>query len=213
MVFATSRYTASHTSPLSAIQVIIKHTSRSQNASNLLIMERPKVTTLTLVPLAKGSVLLPGITLRVPVANRLDVSALLSSIYARAKTPRGDATATLIGCIPLNSPLLSPDGQHPLDNEEAEKHQLTETPDVNPGRAETANLFKYGTVGRITGIQGRRPGQTALIVEGVRRFRVDKIIQQKPYFEAEVTYINEERECLSKPLEQYRELICSSSSY
>lgn len=160
-------------------------------------MGRPKITTLTLVPLAKGSVLLPGITLRVPVANRLDVSALLSSIYARAKPPRGDATVTSIGCIPLNSPLLSPDGQNLIDSQEAENHQLTETSDINPGRAETADIFRYGTVGRITGVQGRRLGQTALIVEGIRRFRVNKVIQQKPYFEAEVTYFDEERECSS----------------
>lgn len=148
--------------------------------------------TLPIIPLAYGSILLPGVTLRVPVANRPDIPALLSSVYTRASTPKPDATAISIGCVPLNSPLLSPDGQRLLDDKNANSWRESDKSDVNPGKAERGNLFAYGTVAKISGVQGRRPGELALIVEGVRRFKIYNITQDKPYFEAVVTYHDED---------------------
>ena len=50
----------------------------------------------------------------------------------------------------------------------------------------------YGTVAKISGVQGRRADDLSLIVEGVRRFRIDRFTQMRPYFEAEVAYVEEE---------------------
>ena len=147
--------------------------------------------TLPIIPLAHGSVLLPGVTVRVPVANRTDIPALLSSVYTRAATLKPDATVISIGCVPLNSPLLSPDGQRLLDDKTANSWQVSDNSDINPGKAGRGDLFSYGTVAKISGVQGRRPGELALIVEGVRRFKIYNITQDKPYFEAEVTYQDE----------------------
>jgi ATP-dependent Lon protease len=52
----------------------------------------------------------------------------------------------------------------------------------------------YGTVARISGVQGRRADDLSLIVEGIRRFRIDRFTQMRPFFEAEVAYLDEEGE-------------------
>ena len=65
---------------------------------------------------------------------------------------------------------------------------------MNPGDADHRDLFMYGTVARISGVQGRRADDLSLIVEGIRRFRIDRFTQMRPYFEAEAAYIDEEVE-------------------
>ena len=158
-------------------------------------MGQSKSQTLALLPLPKGLVLLPGITLRVQVTTRTDIPALLSSVYTRAATPKPDATAISIGCVPLNSPLLSPDGMSLIDDVEGTSRRQMEPHDINPGAADKKDLFHYGTVARISGVQGQRPDNLALVVEGIRRFKIDRITQKRPFFEANVTYLDEERMC------------------
>ncbi|MCJ1378562.1 hypothetical protein MMC17_001661 [Xylographa soralifera] len=152
----------------------------------------PKHKLLPLIPLARDSVLLPGGTLRVPVQNRPDIPALLSSVYTRAATPKPDTSSISVGCVPLCSPLLSPEGQNLLEDAEIRVRKTAEHLATNPGRADEKDLFGYGTVAKISGVQGRRPGELALIVEGLRRFRVERITQFKPYMEAEVVYLDED---------------------
>lgn len=154
-------------------------------------MSLPRPKSLPIIALAKDSVLLPGITLRVPVTNRSDIPALLSSVYARAATPKPDATAISIGCVPVNSALLSKDGQQLIDSKEVDSRRRQGLFDVNPGKANKEDLFSYGTMAKISGVQGRRPGELALIVEGVTRFRIEKVTQERPYLEAEVTFHDE----------------------
>src|SRR5208282_633113 len=76
-------------------------------------MASVKAATLPVIPLAKGTVLLPGIILRIPVAsNRPDIPALLSQVYSRAasKIPSQRLDNVHIACVPLNSPLLTQHG-------------------------------------------------------------------------------------------------------
>ena len=140
--------------------------------------------------------------MRVPVQSRPDIPALLSAVYTRASTPKPDATTVSIGCIPLNSQLLSPDGQNLLDDGEGRSQRRTGRSDINPGKAVKEDLFTYGTVAKISGVQGRR-SELSLIVEGIRRFRVERITQEKPYFEAEVTYLDDEGEWSSRITRSY----------
>lgn len=53
-----------------------------------------KFTKLPLVSLAKGSVLLPGVTLLIPVSNRPDLTNLLSSLVDRPWSTGPSAMAT-----------------------------------------------------------------------------------------------------------------------
>ena len=155
-------------------------------------MGQSKSQGLALLPLPKGLVLFPGITLRVPVTSRTDIPALLSSVYTRAATPRPDATAISLGCVPFNSPLLSPDGLNLIGDVEGVSRRRIESHDINSFAADKKDLFLYGTVARISGVQGRRPDDLALVVEGIRRFKIDRIIQKRPFFEADITYLDEE---------------------
>ncbi|CAF9939135.1 MAG: hypothetical protein ALECFALPRED_007989 [Alectoria fallacina] len=155
-------------------------------------MGQSKSQTLPILPLPKGSVLLPGITIRVPVANRTDIPALLTSVFTKDRRPKPDATAISIGCVPINSPLLRSDGQQLLEDGDTKNPRRVDDENTNPGDADHRDLFMYGTVAKISGVQGRRADDLSLIVEGVRRFRIDRFTQMRPYFEAEVAYLEEE---------------------
>lgn len=64
--------------------------------------------------------------------------------------------------------------------------------DTNPGDADHRDLFMFGTMAKISGVQGRRADDLSLIVEGERRFRIDRFTQMRPCFEAEVTCLDDE---------------------
>ena len=155
-------------------------------------MGQRKSSTLPLLPLPKGSVLLPGITIRVPIADRKDIPALLTTVFTRDKRPRPDTSAIAIGCVPINSRLLRSDGQRLLEDGDSRNRRRIDDEDTNPGDADHRDLFMYGTVAKISGVQGRRADDLSLIVEGIKRFRIDRFTQMRPYFEAEVAYLDEE---------------------
>lgn len=148
---------------------------------------------LPILPLPKGIVLLPGVTLRIPVAGRSDVLALLTSIYSRSKTPRPDAAAVPIGCVPLSSPLLSSDGQQLIEGQDRPRQEQDDD-HWTPEDVTKEDLFAFGTVGKISGVHGRRLQEMTLVVEGLRRFRIDRVTKEKPFFEANVTYIERDGE-------------------
>lgn len=66
--------------------------------------------------------------------------------------------------------------------------QSTERLDITPASATKEDLFGYGVAAKISGVEGRGTGEFALLVEGVARVRIDKLTQERPFFEAEVTY-------------------------
>jgi ATP-dependent Lon protease len=150
----------------------------------------PAKAKLPVIPLAKDSLLLPGVILRIPVpSDRQDIPALLSSVYSRAaaKTPSQRLDNVNVVCAPLNSPLLSRNGQKTiLQNEQSAGP--TESSDINPLHASKNDIFGYGVAAKITGVEGRGTGEFALLVEGIARVKIEKITQDNPFFEAEVTY-------------------------
>ena len=66
--------------------------------------------------------------------------------------------------------------------------QPTEGLGRNPSYAIKEDLFGYATAAKISGVEGRGTGEFALLVEGISRVRIDEITQERPFFEAEVTY-------------------------
>jgi ATP-dependent Lon protease len=148
-------------------------------------MGKSKSKLLPLIPLPKGQILLPGISLRITIVNRPDIAALLAHIYSVANNPRrdGDAPITL-GCLPLGSQYLAPDGKL-LIQEPLERDAVQEA-DVHPAAAGKKDVFGFGCIAKVSGVQGRRQGELSLIVEGVQRFAVDKVVKERPYFEGVV---------------------------
>jgi ATP-dependent Lon protease len=155
-------------------------------------MSKPSsIRTLPLIPLPHSTVLLPGVVARIPLQNRADIAAILANIYSKAATPRPEASSVTVGCVPLNSPFLSPDGKQLIENGEA-KNDKSGPSQTDPALARKADLFAYGTMARVTGVQGRRPGELSLMVEGISRFKVEKLVRERPYFEAKLALHEDE---------------------
>lgn len=155
-------------------------------------MARPQTAvTLPVIPLARGTVLLPGITQRIPVsASRPDIPALLANVYTRAAAapagPNQRIDAVPIACVPVGSPFVGPNGQLLIDDgTQVDESQIKQ---VDPGNAKKDDLYNYGVAARITGIEGRGTAEFALRVEGVSRVRIEKVTQERPYFEANVKH-------------------------
>ncbi|KAH0277088.1 ATP-dependent protease-like protein La, partial [Aureobasidium melanogenum] len=148
------------------------------------------MTTLPIIPLAEGSVLLPGLTLRIPLQGRGDIAAILANIYSKAATPTPDHSSITVGCLPVNSPYLSSDGQKLLDDGNGSNKRPVAA--INPAQATRDQLFSVGTLAKVSGVQGKRRGELALVVEGVSRFQVNSFVKDRPYFEAEVTIHTDE---------------------
>ena len=146
-------------------------------------MGKSQSQVLPIIPLPRDTVLLPGVTLRIPITNRADVAAVLANIYSRASSPRLEQTSITIGLVPLASPYLSRDGKRLIQDKESRQAN----PIVDPARATGKDIFDYGTLGRVSGVQGRKQGELALIVEGQSRFKVERITKEKPFMEARIT--------------------------
>lgn len=148
-------------------------------------MSRSK-SPLPILPLLNGSVLLPGVILRIPVSDRPDAALLISS---QAKTSKGDLGALSLGCVPLilskteEEDQKSTTGSYPSDFEELES--LDTKASIRKG-----DLFGYGTLARITGVQGTR-SELILTVQGVSRFKINRVTKVQPFFEAKVTHFDE----------------------
>lgn len=157
-----------------------------------------KTTKAPLVPLAKDTVLLPGVTLRISLNNRPDVANLLSSLVNRNR--RGETSAITIACVPLASPRLSKDGLQLIENGPESENQEEEG--VDAGQARKEDLFKYGTLAKIVGVQRRIYAEPYLLVEGLRRISVVKVLKERPFFEAEVMLHDEigksSRSCIGR---------------
>lgn len=152
-------------------------------------MGRSTSATLPLLPLPRGLVLLPGVTLSVPIADRPDINALLALVLAKANSSKPEAI--LIGCVPLTSQLLSSEGQSLIKGAHEQNARWT---DVSANEARKEDLFKYGTSARISAVQGGLSQDAVLVLEGIQRFRIKRIKQRRPFFEAEVTYVDEKGE-------------------
>lgn len=138
------------------------------------------------IPLANSSVLYPGSVLRIPVpSTRSDIPALLSSIYTRASQTSKRVDQVPVVCVPLTSPLLSRRGQRLIEGDPEKYKQLLE---ASPKNITKDRLFGYGVVAKITGIQGQNGAEFNLLVQGVSRVSLDKLTQEKPFFEAKVNY-------------------------
>lgn len=148
----------------------------------------PKST--PLIPLPRGQVLLPGVVLRISIAYRPDIAALLAHIYSTTTTANS-SSSILIGCVPLGSPLLSSDGKRLIGDGADPRNDPGNNEDVKVewGNVKPEELFGFGTLAKVTGVQGRVQGELSLIVEGLSRFRVERILKERPYFEAQIEQV------------------------
>ncbi|KAK8191662.1 Lon protease C-terminal proteolytic domain-containing protein [Phyllosticta capitalensis] len=150
----------------------------------------PKSRVLPIIPLAAPSVLFPNTSLTLPIVNRADIASLLAHIYSRATNTKSDAPVT-IGCVPLTSPLLSRDGKRLIDSKKRGNKDVLAN-QKEPVHATKDDLYAHGVLAKVSGVQGRGQGDLSLVVEGISRFKIKEVIQERPYFEAELAYMEDE---------------------
>jgi len=157
-----------------------------------------KTTVLPVIPLPVPLVLLPGTTLRIPITNRADIAAILAKIYSVSATVRPDA-AIAIACVPLSSSQLSKtgrllieDGKKKNGKNGKEGFEDGEVGERDPMNVSGEELFGYGCLGKVTGVQGRGQGDLVLVVEGLERCVLERVVQERPYFEAVVGGVGDE---------------------
>ena len=84
--------------------------------------------------------LYPGTTIRIS-ANRPDIPVILSTALSRGSRSRSAIANLPIGCVPLRSPYLSPDGKELLDSKEGESAEEREREDTDAGTARKGDLY------------------------------------------------------------------------
>ena len=160
------------------------------------MMGSNKISRIHLVPLPKGSVLLPGVTLRIPVSNRPDVANLLNTLLDQSSSGRRDGNGSVVfGCVPFSSPLLSKDGQQLIEDKHLDDEEREVFDSIDAGQARKEDLFRYGTVGKVIGVQRRMFSEPSLVVQGVQRFKIKRILKERPYFEADAVLYEEKGVC------------------
>lgn len=149
---------------------------------------------LPLIPLAPPLAVLPGTTLKVPITNRADVAAILAKIYSISPTAKPDAAIT-VACVPLCSNQLSRHGtlliEEGKDGKSVKGKVVFESDPVN---ATKRDIFGYGCIAKVSGVQGVRQGDLSLIVEGLERVEIVDVLQERPYFEGELRGVDEHSE-------------------
>ncbi|OIW31792.1 ATP-dependent protease La [Coniochaeta ligniaria NRRL 30616] len=164
-------------------------------------MARGQTATLPLIPLPKGTVLLPGVVQRIPVSSsRPDIASLLATVYTRAatKSPNGRIDRVPIACVPLASPFIGPNGQLLIQN--GQDIDLPERAPVSAANITKGDLYGWGVAAKITGVEGRGTGEFTLLVEGVGRISLDKVYSDRQFLEAKVVYYQDEVSLLDAAL-------------
>lgn len=129
-----------------------------------------KPASLPLLVLPHGSVLLPGSVMRIGV-SRKDTASLLSRIYRQGREGSLDVTTAALGCV-------------------AWKEEKPSTEVINDC---SSNLFEVGILAKVVRLERRLVEGFVVVVEGVSRFRIDRVTQTSPYMEAIVFHFPQEQ--------------------
>jgi len=151
-----------------------------------MVSSQETLTKLVILPLPKDSVLLPGVTLRIPISNRPDIPILLTSLFSPTVSSGASNASVIVGCVPLSSPFLSKDGQQLLEGHDRENKSSPDLAIADVIHATKEDLFAFGTAAKVIGVQARANADPYLLVEGIRRFSVRRITKERPFFEADV---------------------------
>lgn len=144
-----------------------------------------------LLPLPNDIVLFPGRKIQISATNRQDVLAIISEHYSRAVVDGSRKKSAVVGCVPLRSPYLSSDGQQLIEAGNASDGAK------EPPRAEAAgkdDIFQYGVLATISGVEGGRSGELKISLEGGQRIKIENVTQEKPYLSAKVAVFEDDSE-------------------
>lgn len=146
--------------------------------------------TYPIIPLPYDTVPVPGRKLHIGSVNRPDIVAIIANYYNGAFGNKTQDNSAALGCIPLRSPYLGPDGHKLIESTSKNDRAERQVPD--PAHATKDDLFNYGVLAKIQGIEGGRTGEIKLVLDCTTRFRVDKFTQDKPYIQARCQVFKDE---------------------
>ena len=158
----------------------------------------PLQDSLPLLSLPPDTVLLPGVTVRIPIAGSLDLLPLFTHLLGAPRVPKvSDAWSAgieggapvVVGCIPSFTPPAGFSRAHTVATESearvARKAGSSGQPLDHPSKHD---ICGFGTVAIILGFEAGPLGRPVLAVQGIQRFRIVGITQIKPFMEATVIY-------------------------
>lgn len=150
--------------------------------------------------------MLPGSIIRVSLIDRADLQSLLQKILTGSGATI-DATSVNLGCIPLagraeSSALEHDDNDNNSSTDQLEgevrevqvdgKNASQSSPNIDPASATPEDLFSYGTVVRVVGLERGGFLGPSMMVEGLSRFKTENFTQRTPFLEAEVEHFAED---------------------
>lgn len=155
----------------------------------------PLPETLAVVPL-ENKVLLPAVVLKITMRGR-EASTLTRRFFRPADQRKGAHLA----CIPLKQ-LPSDDPSATLTEEKSvivpSKDKISasteEQEELESGlvrKEDVKRLYEYGCAARILRVQRSGLGVVSVFIEGIARFRVDRIVQDSSTVLAKVKYIEQ----------------------
>lgn len=155
----------------------------------------PLPETLAVVPL-ENKVLLPAVVLKITMRGR-EASTLTQRIFRPSDQRKGAHLA----CIPLKQ-LPSNDSNATLTEEKrvlvpnkksswSSEGEQEELESGLVGKEDVKRLYEYGCAARILRVQRSGLGVVSVYIEGISRFRVERIIQDSSTVLAKVKYIEQ----------------------
>ncbi|TPX36116.1 hypothetical protein SmJEL517_g01597 [Synchytrium microbalum] len=157
---------------------------------------------LPLIPTRNNRVLLPGIVMRLQI-GRKDTTQLMDTLWSRyAKDPN-----IVIGCVPVKPSPDDPTAKNPSPSSNegvtagvksvvgtgGARQPQSDKPDDPRKPIEASELFQWGVAARVVNFVKNNANEARLTrasyivtLEGVMRFKINKLTKTSPYFEASI---------------------------
>lgn len=79
--------------------------------------------------------------------------------------------------------------------------------DVNADNPTINDMYSVGTIGKILKLLKMPDGSTMVIIQGIRKFSINNILEEEPYLKAEITLLEDKRKVSNKNKEHFNVLM------
>lgn len=79
--------------------------------------------------------------------------------------------------------------------------------DVNADNPTINDMYSVGTIGKILKLLKMPDGSTMVIIQGIRKFSINNILEEEPYLKAEITLLEDKRKVSNKNKEHFNVLL------
>lgn len=79
--------------------------------------------------------------------------------------------------------------------------------DVNADNPTINDMYSVGTIGKILKLLKMPDGSTMVIIQGIRKFSINNILEEEPYLKAEITLLEDKRKVSNKNKDHFNVLL------